>query len=233
MAVDTQGNLYASGSADGTPFAILKFASDGTSSVYAALSFFGPSSLAFAPNGLLYASSTTEGIVSISTNGTVTPFASGSFSSLAVDIQGNLYAGGVSGGSPFSVFRFTPEGTQSTYATPNSTPISLTFAQNGLLYASIMMEGISTISTNGEITPFATGGFTSLAFDSEGNLYAAGSAGGLPSEVTKFAPDGTPSNYTTLSFIPDSVAFVPEPSTYALLLLSGAASLWALKRRKS
>jgi hypothetical protein len=26
---------------------------------------------------------------------------------------------------------------------------------------------------------------------------------------------------------------VPEPSTYALLLLGGAASLWALKRRKS
>jgi hypothetical protein len=26
---------------------------------------------------------------------------------------------------------------------------------------------------------------------------------------------------------------IPEPSTYALLLLSGAASLWALKRRKS
>lgn len=26
---------------------------------------------------------------------------------------------------------------------------------------------------------------------------------------------------------------VPEPSTYALLLLSGAASLWAFKRRKS
>jgi hypothetical protein len=26
---------------------------------------------------------------------------------------------------------------------------------------------------------------------------------------------------------------VPEPSTYALLLLSGAASLWVLKRRKS
>lgn len=49
----------------------------------------------------------------------------------------------------------------------------------------------------------------------------------------KFAPDGTPSDYTTLSFIPDSVAFVPEPSTYALLLLSGAASLYALKRRNS
>lgn len=29
------------------------------------------------------------------------------------------------------------------------------------------------------------------------------------------------------------VASVPEPSTYALLLFSGAASLWALKRRKS
>jgi hypothetical protein len=30
-----------------------------------------------------------------------------------------------------------------------------------------------------------------------------------------------------------SLQSVPEPSTYALLLLSGAASLWALKRRKS
>jgi hypothetical protein len=29
------------------------------------------------------------------------------------------------------------------------------------------------------------------------------------------------------------VELVPEPSTYALLLFSGAASLWALKRRKS
>jgi hypothetical protein len=28
-------------------------------------------------------------------------------------------------------------------------------------------------------------------------------------------------------------AVIPEPSTYALLLLSGAASLWALRRRKS
>jgi hypothetical protein len=29
------------------------------------------------------------------------------------------------------------------------------------------------------------------------------------------------------------ITIVPEPSTYALLLLGGAASLWALKRRKS
>jgi hypothetical protein len=35
------------------------------------------------------------------------------------------------------------------------------------------------------------------------------------------------------SFGPVTVEAVPEPSTYALLLLSGAASLWALKRRKS
>ena len=35
------------------------------------------------------------------------------------------------------------------------------------------------------------------------------------------------------SFGPVVVEVVPEPSTYALLLLSGAASLWALKRRKS
>ena len=44
-------------------------------------------------------------------------------------------------------------------------------------------------------------------------------------------------NYTGLmessSFGPVTVEAVPEPSTYALLLLSGAASLWALKHRKS
>ena len=31
----------------------------------------------------------------------------------------------------------------------------------------------------------------------------------------------------------NAVLVVPEPSTYALILLSGAASLWALRRRKS
>jgi hypothetical protein len=38
-------------------------------------------------------------------------------------------------------------------------------------------------------------------------------------------------NRSTVGF--DNVGVVPEPSTYALLLLSGAASLWALRRRKS
>jgi formylglycine-generating enzyme required for sulfatase activity len=42
------------------------------------------------------------------------------------------------------------------------------------------------------------------------------------------APDNIA--YPYMSF---RVASVPEPSTYALLLLGGAASLWALRRRKS
>jgi hypothetical protein len=39
----------------------------------------------------------------------------------------------------------------------------------------------------------------------------------------------------TFSIAPglDDIQLVPEPSTHALLLLGGAASLWALKRRKS
>jgi sulfatase modifying factor 1 len=40
----------------------------------------------------------------------------------------------------------------------------------------------------------------------------------------------TDSESSTIGF---RVATVPEPSTYALLLLSGAASLWSLRRRKS
>ena len=37
----------------------------------------------------------------------------------------------------------------------------------------------------------------------------------------------------TMGSLSVSAEVVPEPSTYALLLLSGAASLWALKHRKS
>ena len=41
------------------------------------------------------------------------------------------------------------------------------------------------------------------------------------------------SQVSTTTFQSLTLTVVPEPSTYALLLLSGAASLWALRRRKS
>ncbi len=52
---------------------------------------------------------------------------------------------------------------------------------------------------------------------------------GLPS-TGRDEPVSADFEYFAIGF---RVATVPEPSTYALLLLSGAASLWALRRRKS
>ena len=94
----------------------------------------------------------------------------------------------------------------------------------------------NAITTSGETLPSIP---TALAFDSTDNLFI-GTSGGTIRQMT---PDGTVSRFSqsflgTGSFSGvNALAFqpqlVPEPSTYALLLISGAASLWALRRRKS
>jgi len=57
-------------------------------------------------------------------------------------------------------------------------------------------------------------------------------AGFNPGTYQYFDPQGGIGFTTPITFNL-TIDAVPEPSTYALLLLSGAASLWALKRRKS
>ena len=71
--------------------------------------------------------------------------------------------------------------------------------------------------------------------DGEILVYAQGPYGEANMTYEVLALDANNGTWTTmLSVQPGihNIASVPEPSTYALLLLSGAASLWALKRRK-
>jgi hypothetical protein len=72
--------------------------------------------------------------------------------------------------------------------------------------------------------------------DGEVLAYAQGPYGqtNMSYEVLSVNPnDGTWSTLLTVEPGIHNIATVPEPSTYALLLIGGAASLWALRRRKS
>ncbi len=90
---------------------------------------------------------------------------------------------------------------------------------------------IGRYGTTNDISPYTN--FTNAWIGRDSNEAQAGAAdnpvqnfNGLMSDLTIYDVTLQPDEINTLYT-------VPEPSTYALLLLSGAASLWALKRRKS
>lgn len=72
-------------------------------------------------------------------------------------------------------------------------------------------------------------GISNFLFGADRFLREELSLQGSMDDVTIYDRPLSPSEVTDLY----NAQLVPEPSTYALLLLSGAVSLWALKRRKS
>jgi streptogramin lyase len=114
-------------------------------------------------------------------------------------------------------------------------PVQMSFDQIGNLY---IANGNGTISIipNGstdtyEFLSFGTNGISGVGIDRTGTMFFT-----QDSNVYQVLPNTTtPLLYATGSVPLGAIAFenIPEPSTYALLLLSGVASLWALKRRKS
>ena len=113
---------------------------------------------------------------------------------------------------------------------PNSTPVS------GYAWASL----VSPVRLNA-LTPYVVG----VAGSTSGDYRHSGLAT-LSSDVTLIGPARNSQQFvfsapTLISglggqaIVGPNLTYetVPEPSTHALLLLSGAASLWALKRRKS
>jgi hypothetical protein len=205
---------------------IWKFSKNGTATVFADLSsstagtnFPRIRGLAFDGAGNLYASTLDTSafldnqgrILKFASNGTFSTFATGltSPSGIAFESTGNLLVAGNFG----TVYKITPTGTVSTVTTigpgdinnPYSVQVfGIVFDKAGNLY----VEGVDTIFriTDCGAVFFAFGfvnfpsGFSGLAFDSLGNLYA--STAGDPSSggITEFAPDGaTQSSFADLS----------------------------------
>ncbi len=127
--------------------------------------------------------------------------------SLELDQEGNLYvAYRVTG----SIYRMSPEGTTSLFATVPSSNIAidLCFDPFGDLLASNSQTGeIFNITPEGDVSLFASGlqRPRHMAFDASGTLYFADGEAGVIYQV------------------------VPEPATMSLLALGGVAML---KRRK-
>ena len=261
----------------------------GNSSVLATGLLGGASGLALSTSGELYVKST-DTILRIATNGTVTTFVQdallNSGGALAFDSVGNLYA---ANSSSTNVVKITPAGAVSIYAPstlfgnnvhhmaglafdnlnnlyvstwddrsvlkiePNGSSsvfyhdalavtAGLAFDNLGNLFvANYVGASVVKITAEGVASLFASGngleGPWGLAADQDNNLYSANYPAAGNNAVLEIDSIGNVSTYASgvggngggLTY----VATVPEPSTYALLLLSGVASLWALKRRKS
>src|SRR5436190_705535 len=115
---------------------------------------------------------------------------------LAFDAAGNLFERGTD-----SIFKFTPDGNKSTFASglnSNSGVYNLAFDAAGNLFVSDEeSHSILKFTPDGKKSTFASGlgtyGVYNLAFDGAGNLFVADPDS---RSILKFTPDGTSSSFT-------------------------------------
>lgn len=149
--------------------------------------------------------------------------------SLAFDSLGNLYTANLK--TDFSgdtITKMDAGGNASIFASGINTPNGLAFDSEGNLFVSNLQgNSITRIDPFGSAELWAASaslldGPAALAFDSIGDLYVANFQGG---NITKISADGsTLSNFTSIGNTPIGLAFdtVPEPSTFALIIMTVA-----------
>jgi hypothetical protein len=186
LVFDDTGNLYVS-SDSGPGYSILKFAPDGTVSIFANSSLNGPHGLVFDAAGNLYvANALNNTVVKFTPDGAGTVFADRADGlaqpfDLAFDATGNLYVSNGRGGpaGTGSVLKFSPDGAGSVFADSGfHRAVGLAFDVAGNLYVSNMDgDTIEKFAPDGtDLGVFASTGLNEpfgLLFDSAGNLYAA------------------------------------------------------------
>lgn len=214
---------------------IWQFSMDGTRSLLAGPTIYGPAGLAYDKAGNLYvANGGNNTITKFTTNGVASVFAAdpgdnsvmNSPAGLAFDAEGNLYTANYFGGT---VEKFTTNGTPSTFATDDGaggilvSPEGLAFDAAGKLYvANNGGNFISKFAVDGTfLGSFGDSTFLNsphgMAFDTNGNLYVANDlpASGSPS-IVKFDSSGNGSVFATdLLDTPSSLAFDKAGNLYA------------------
>jgi sugar lactone lactonase YvrE len=117
---------------------------------------------------------------------------------------GDLYEAEGAGGE---IFKFTPDGTKTTFASGLNDPRGLAFDSSGNLFeADENSNTIFKFTPDGTRSTFASGlnGPWGLAFDSSGNLFEADHNSGT---IFKFKPDGTKSTFASGLSSPTGLAF--------------------------
>lgn len=230
LAFDGAGDLYLiSGHGPNGAQTISKITPDGHATTFAS-GIFG-NDLAFDKNGNLYVT-TVSSVVKITPAGVATTFVSGlsGASGLAFDKSGNLYVANFDGGS---VSEVTPSGIVSTFATGFNTPVGLAFDNKGDLFVSdanahsiteITPGGVrSTIysipAINGDLPDGNIFDPRGMAFDKNGDLFVS-----VFSDLAlfEFDEDGGFRRFaisSTANWIAFGPSAVPEPSTWAMMLI--------------
>jgi len=198
LAFDTAGNLYVASDAR-NDYSILKFAPDGSVSVFADSGLSNPSALAFDRAGNLFVANPRNNTIrKFTPDGVGTEFANeedGLFLpvGLAFDTAGNLYVSNGSPGASGIVLKFTPDGVGSVFADSGlQVPFGLAFDSAGNLYvANSLSNTIEKFSPTGQdLGVFASTGMAGplgLMFDPAGNLYVANRDN---STIEKFSSTG-------------------------------------------
>jgi sugar lactone lactonase YvrE len=159
IAFDAQGNLFAA-ALTATSYGILKFAPDGSSTTFAT-GFAAVRGLTVDAGENVYISGRLLGAIPYQgfkyTSGTRSVLGNMQAYGFAVDSSGNLFAPAAPG-----LVKFTPDGTQSTFATLAEFPRGLAFDADGNLFATIHNAGeILKFGSDGNYETFAAG-LTSL-----------------------------------------------------------------------
>ena len=200
-AVDAEGNIYVtfSGSrGQKVPVSIFKIDSGYNVKPFL-VDLMNATSIAFDRAGQMYVSSRFDGTVyRVAPNGTMSSYAEGMgvATGIAFDREENLYVGDRSG----TVFKIGRDRQIFVFATlePSVSAYHLAFGPHGDLFVSgptpSSFDSIYKVDPHGAVSVFyrGLGRPQGLAFDREGNLYAAASLGGKRG-VVRIAPDGTAS----------------------------------------
>ncbi len=186
-AVDRLGNVYAGFSGargQKTPVSVYKIGLDYTVTPFLS-DVMNATGLTFGRDGMLYVSSRNDGIVyQAAPDGTTSVYVEGMgvATGIAFDDDENLYVGDRSG----TIFKISPSRQVYVFATlePSIAAYHLAFGPEGYLYVAgpttSSFEVIHRISHAGEVEVFyrGLGRPQGMAFDAEGNLYAAASLAG-------------------------------------------------------
>jgi sugar lactone lactonase YvrE len=145
--------------------------------------------------------------------GTILVSISANADGLAIDAAGNLFVG-----DGYSVFKYTPDGTKSTFATGLKYPLGLCLDREGNLFVSdrAVTDAKSSIlkfTPDGKRSTFATGiSSVGMAFDRSGNLFVS-----QGDSIFKFTPKGAKSTF-----------IISKLANFIHLAFDGAGNLFVL-----
>jgi sugar lactone lactonase YvrE len=130
---------------------------------------------------------------------------------------GDLYVSDFGSGT---IFRFSPVGTRTTFASGLDAPAGLAFDKSGNLFVAELGPGnILKFTPAGIKSTFAAGldNPTSLAFDTSGNLFVAdvGPGGDFDGAILKFTPAGTKTVFASVGIAFGDLTFNQSGNLFA------------------